>query len=145
MTRRQVRQASFAVRIVRRRGGDAAIVYRRSLTKHRQELLKRIAAISPLAFTVGAPLLKEAVRACEGSAAKLTSGPYHPLDADWGARVACYAVLAHGLRNADRLSRAAKNLREADGPEVAWWLGLMNNGQGKRAVRALRILVEAVK
>ena len=90
-------------------------------------------------------MLKEAVRACEGPSAKLTSGPYHPLDADWGAQVACYAVLAQGLRNADRLSRAAKTLREADGPEAAWWLGLMNNGQSKRAVRALRILTEATK
>lgn len=145
MSRQQVRQASFALRVVRRHGGDAAIVYRRSLTRHRQELLKRLAAISPLAFTAGAPLLKGAVRASQGPAATLASGPFHPVDADWGARVACYAVVSQGLRNADRLSRAANNLRDADGAEAAWWLGLMNNGRGKRAVRALRILVEAVK
>jgi len=31
------------------------------------------------------------------------------------------------------------------GAEAAWWLGHMARLSGKRAVRALRILVEAVK
>jgi hypothetical protein len=33
----------------------------------------------------------------------------------------------------------------ADAAEAAWWLALMVRPQGKRAIRALRILVEAVK
>ncbi len=37
------------------------------------------------------------------------------------------------------------NLQHVDGPEAAWWFGLMQNGKRKRVVRALRILVEAVK
>ena len=141
----KVRQASFALRVVRRRAGDAAILYRRSLTVNRQEKLSKIGAVSPLAFTAGTALLRAAVRATSGPATKLTTGPFHPLDEDWGARVACYALLASGLRNAERLHRAATNLPHADGAEAAWWFGLMTNSKGRRAVRALRILVEAVK
>ncbi|HEX7549997.1 MAG TPA: hypothetical protein VF579_05445 [Candidatus Methylomirabilis sp.] len=44
-----------------------------------------------------------------------------------------------------RLHRAAASLVHADGTEAAWWLGLMVRPGGKRVVRALRILVEAVK
>ena len=140
-----IRQASFALRVVRRRGGDAGILYRRSLDSRQKERLTRLASVSPLAFSAGAPLLRMAVRAAGAQAAKLTAGPYHPLDADWGARVACYALLASGLRNAERLHRAAENMRAADATEAAWWLGLMSRRNGKRAVRALRILAEAVK
>jgi hypothetical protein len=141
----KVRQASFALRVVRRRSGDAAILYRRRLLASGEERLDRIAPISPLAFAAGTPLLRAAVRAIAGASAKLTTGPYHPLDDDWGARVACYALVAAGLRNAERLHRAAANLQHADGAEAAWWLGLMSRPSGKRAVRALRILVEAVR
>ena len=56
-----------------------------------------------------------------------------------------YTLVAKGLRNATKLHLAAENLRRADGAEAAWWFGLMTNSKGKRAVRALRILVEAVK
>ncbi len=141
----KIRQASFALRVVRRHAGDAAILYRRRLTSNGQEKLDRIAPISPLAFSSGTSLLRSAVRASEGPSAKLSMGPYHPLDADWGARVACYALVAAGLRNAERLHKAAVNLQHADGTEAAWWLGLMARPAGKRAIRALRILVEAVK
>jgi hypothetical protein len=140
-----VRQASFALRVVRRRAGDAAIIYRRRVTEKGAERLDRIAPISPLAFSAGGSLLRGAVRALAGPSAKLTTGPFHPLDVDWGARVACYALVAAGLRNADRLHRAATNLQHADGTEAAWWFGLMTQTSGKRARRALRILVEAVK
>ncbi len=142
---REIRQASFALRVVRRRAGDAAIIYRRRLTPKGDERLDRIAAISPLAFSAGAGLLRASVRATAGVAAKLSTGPFHPLDPDWGARVACYALVARGLRNPERMHRAAENMRHADGAEAAWWFGLMTNSHGKRAVRALRILVEAVK
>jgi len=141
----KIREASFALRVVLRRAGEAAILYRRRLTKNGQEKLDRIAPISPLAFSAGASLLRGAVRASEGPSARLTMGPYHPLDADWGARMACYALVAAGLRNAERLHKAAMNLQHADGTEAAWWLGLMARPNGQRARRALRILVEAVK
>jgi len=141
----KVRQATFALRVVRRRSGDAAVLYRRSLTPTQQERLTRVKPISPLAFTAGTALLRAAVRATAGQGEKLTTGPFHPLDADWGARVGCFALVASGLRNADRLHQAASNILHADGTEAAWWFGLMENGRRRRVVRALRILVEAVK
>jgi len=141
----KIREASFALRVVQRRGGEAAILYRRRLTSRGKEHLDRVAAIAPLAFASGAPLLRSAVRAAAGEHTKLTTGPFHPMDADWGARVACYALVAAGLRGPERLHKAASYLRNADGTEAAWWLGLMSRPGGKRAVRALRILVEAVK
>ncbi len=141
----RVREASFALRVVRRRGGDAGILYRRRLDTNGRERLSKIAPLSPLAFVAGAALLRAAARGTAGPSAKLTPGPFHPLDSDWGARVACYALVAAGLRNADRLHRAAGNLQHADGAEAAWWFGLMARPNGKRALRALRILVEAVK
>ena len=140
-----VRNASFALRIVRRRSGDAAILYRRTLNRNHRELLTKVAPLSPLAFTAGAPLLRAAVREMEGNGAKLSSGPYHALDADWGARVACYAKVATGLRRAEGLSRAASHFQDSDAAEAAWWLGLMSARNGMRAVRALRILVGAVQ
>ena len=141
----KIRQASFALRVVRRHTGDAAILYRRSLDASHQERLTRIRSISPLAFSAGDSLLRTAIRASSGSDAKLTTGPFHPLDADWGARVACYALVGSGLRNAERLHHAAIDLQHADSTEAAWWFGLMENGRRRRVVRALRILVEAVK
>lgn len=141
----KVREASFALRVVRRRLGDAAILYRRRLTAKGEERLDRIAAIGPLAFASATPLLRAAVRSVAGPSTRLTTGPYHPLDADWGARVGCFALLASGLRNADRLHRAASNIQTADGAEAAWWFGLMTRRDGRRAVRAFRILSEAVR
>ncbi len=141
----RIRDASFALRVVRRRRGDAAILYRRRLAGNGRVRLDRLAAISPLAFTAGAALLRAAIRAADGPKARLTTGPFHPLDEDWGARVGCYAVVSSGLRDASRLHRAAANLQHADGTEAAWWLGLMTRANGERAVRALRILVEAVR
>lgn len=140
-----IRRASFALRIVRRRAGDAAILYRRRLTNRGGERLDRVAAISPLAYTSSQNLLRASIRASFGPAAKLTYGPFHPLDDDWGARVAAFALISRGLRNAERLHRAASHLQQADGTEAAWWLGLMEKQAGSRAVRALRILSEAVK
>ena len=57
----------------------------------------------------------------------------------------CYGLVAAGLRDANRMHQAAANLHHADGTEAAWRLGLMTRPGGKRAIRALRILVEAVK
>lgn len=141
----KIREATFALRVVRRRNGDAGIVYRRKLDSRQRERFTRLGAISPLAYTAGTPLLRAAVRATAGQSAKLSAGPYHALDPDWGARVACYALLSAGLREADRLRKAAENMRNADGAEAAWWLGLMMRPSGRRAIRALRILAEAVR
>jgi hypothetical protein len=59
--------------------------------------------------------------------------------------VACYAVISSGLRDPERLHHAAAHLRQADGAEAAWWFGLMGRPDGRRARRALRILLHAVK
>ncbi len=45
------------------------------------------------------PLRGAARSASHGAVARLTPGPFIPLDADWGARVACYALVAEGLRD----------------------------------------------
>ena len=54
-------------------------------------------------------------------------------------------ILRCGIRKASALHSAARGLKRADGTEAAWWLGLMGGSRRIRAVRALRILVEAVK
>lgn len=143
----KVRQAQFALRVVRRQTGHACILYRRTLNEKQEERLQRVTSISPLGFSAGASLLRAAIRASEGPKATLTTGPFHPLDEDWGARVACYALLASGLRDVNRLAKSANNIRHADGTEAAWWFGMMNrhNGTSARAIRAMRILTEAVK
>ncbi len=141
----KIREATFALQVVRRHAGDAAVLYRRALDAKQKERLTRIAPIGPLAFAAGAPLLRAAVRANITGVTKLAPGPFYPLDPDWGARVACYAMVAAGLRNADRMYKAAANLQAADSTEAAWWFGLMQNGHKARARRALRIIVEAVK
>jgi hypothetical protein len=138
-----IRSASFALRIVKRKAGTAAIVYRRSLKTNGVERLTRVAALGPLAYSAGAALLRSAGRGI--GVTKFIPGPFYPLDEDAGARVACYALVARGLRNASALHSAADNLKRADGTEAAWWLGHMGGNKRKRAVRALRILVEAVK
>jgi hypothetical protein len=138
-----VRDASFALRIVKRKAGTAAIIYRRSLKTTGEERLTRIAAIGPLAYSAGASLLRASVRGT--NVAKFAPGPFYPLDQDFGARVACFALVASGLRNATALHNAADSLKRADATEAAWWLGLMSGARRVRAIRALRILVEAVK
>jgi hypothetical protein len=138
-----VREASFALRIVKRKAGTAAIIYRRSLKTNGEERLARVAAIGPLAFSAGASLLRASVR--EANVTKLTPGPFYPLDQDYGARVACYALVTSGLRNVTAMHNAADSMKRADATEAAWWLGLMSGARRVRAIRALRILVEAVK
>jgi len=137
-------KAQFALRIVRRRAGLAAVVVRRRLDDKRRERLIKVAAVSPLAFSAGSGLLRMAARANNGTTL-LAPGRFVKLDPDWGAKVACYSLVCRGLRNPDRMRRAAENLRNADPAEAAWWFGVMSNRGGVRAVRALRILVEAVR
>jgi hypothetical protein len=74
----------------------------------------------------------------------LSAGKFHALDAEWGARLALYALVSAGLRDAERLILAAGHLRSAHADEAAWWLGLLTRDDNHRALRALRILVEAV-
>ena len=147
-----IRQAPFALRVVQRGGGTAAIVYRRRSDANGRDRLQRVASLGPLAFTAATPLLREGVcrTAASETAAKndqnevLAAGRFHPLDRDWGARIACFALLSMGLRDAERLIRAAGHLRHADPDEAAWWLGLLTRDDNTRALRAFRILTEAV-
>ena len=122
----KVRHAGFALRV--ESGGVPGkmpqfSIAARSTGTTRNDWTK-VAPIAPLAFTAGTPLLRSAVRAMEGNGAKLSTGAFHPLDTDWGARVACYALVASRLRRAEGLSRAASHLGDADAAEAAWWLGL---------------------
>jgi len=138
-----LRQAPFALRVVQRKDGKAAIVYRRAADAKGRDRLQRVAAISPLAYTAALGLLREAAgRVGKGD---LEAGPFYPLAADWGARAACYALVSGGLRNGERLRRAAGHLRHADPDEAAWWLGMAQRDDNQRALRALRILTEAVE
>src|SRR5260370_1029140 len=82
---RATRAAPFALRVVNRLQGLAAIVYRRRVNDRMQERFDRVAALSPLALTAGSGLLRSAVKAA-GGPARLQAGPFQPLDADWGAR-----------------------------------------------------------
>ena len=153
-----LRNAPFALRIVQRKEGKAAIVYRRRADAEGRDRLQRVAAISALAYTAARPLLRDAIRkseiavdAPEAAAPEtngngtLDTGPFHPLDETWGARVSCYALVAAGLRDGERLLRAAGHLRAADPTEAAWWLGLLSREDNLRPLRALRILTEAVE
>jgi len=109
-----------------------------------EERFDRVAALSPLAFTAAGGLVRAAVKAA-GGPVRLQPGPFQPLDADWGARVAGFAIVARGLRDARRLSKSAEHFRTADPAEAAAWFGRMQDGRGLRWVRALRIITEAVK
>ena len=60
---------------------------------------------------------------------ELETGSFHPLDADWGAR----------------LMLAANQVHHADPDQMAWWLGLLSREDNVRPLRALRILTEAVQ
>jgi hypothetical protein len=138
------RAAPFALRVVQRQAGLAGIIYRRRVNDRMEERFDRVAALSPLALTAASGLLRTAVKACTGQN-KLEPGPYLPLDADWGARVAGFAIVARGLREARRLSKSAEYFRSADATEAASWFGRMQDGRAGRWVRALRIITEAVK
>jgi hypothetical protein len=145
MSNRKLRAAPFALRIVRRSGGDAAIVYRRMDEGAKRDRLVNVSILAPLPFVAATPLIRAAVKAANDGQVRLKPGPSLPLDHDWGARLACYARISAGLRDADRLARAANAVYHASGAEAAWWLGLMDRQRGSRAVRALRILTEATQ
>jgi len=144
-----IRRAPFAVRFVQRADGLAGIVYARRATPQGKDRLKRIGAMGPLAVTAAAGFLRHAAHesgAPKGSRADAVApGSFRPLDAEWGPRVACYALIASGLRDPERLMRAASQLRGANPDEAAWWLGLLSRDTDSRALRALRILTEAVE
>jgi hypothetical protein len=159
-----LRESQFALRITQRKEGKAAVVYRRRSDNEGRDRLQRLATISPLAFTAAASLLRDAVSKSRPEASGnsnhggvinsiehkpaekvLITGPFHPLDPDWGARVACYGIIASGLRDGERLMRSADQIHRADATEAAWWLGLLARDDNQRAVRALRILTEAVE
>ena len=141
----KIREALFALRVVRRRDGQACILYRRRLSDRQIEELDRVGAISPLAMQAGLGLIRTAVKSMEGQGATLSEGPFHSLDEDWGARVACYALASSGLRDPIRLGKAAGHIQAAAATEAAWWLGLMQGNERKRNIRAFRIMAGAVK
>lgn len=150
----RVRHSPFALRITQRKDGAAAVVYQRRADPEGRDRLQRVASLGPLAYGAALPLLRAAVAASAAQSAdappqanglRLTPGPFYPLDAAWGARVACYALVASGLTNGERLIRAAQHLRVADADQAAWWLGLLTHNGSTRALRALRILTEAVE
>jgi hypothetical protein len=142
---RALREADFALRPITRSDGAAAIVYRRMADPAGRDRLQRVGAIAPLAYTAGLGLLREATGQQRGAGLGLADGQYHPVSRDWGARLACYAIVSAGLRDGERLRRTALHLRRADGDEAAWWLGLLLSDHENRALRALRILTEAVE
>ncbi len=143
-----LRRAPFALRFVQHREGLAGIVYARRATADGKDRLQKVATLRALAVRAGTGLLRQAI---VGSGARkpaddgMAPGPSRPLDAEWGPRVACYALVVAGLREPERLIRAAEHLRRADPDEAAWWLGLLTHDPQKRALRALRILTEAVE
>lgn len=142
----KLRAAPFALRIVRRSTGDAAIIYRRMSGEpgKRNDRLVNVGSLSPLGLAAASGLVRGALKASDsGASPRLAPGPSLPVDHDWGARLACFARVAAGLRDAERLSRAANALYHASGTEAAWWLGLIDRSEGARAVRALRILTDA--
>ena len=139
----KIREAQFALRVVQRKTGLAGIVCRRKPDKNGYNRLQRIGAISPIAFTASMPFLREATDF--GKNENLKPGPFYPLDNDWGSKVACFALTSSGLSNPDRLIKSASNLRNADPNETTWWLGRLTRDNNSRALRALRILTEAVK
>jgi hypothetical protein len=139
---RAIRAAPFALRVVQRRQGLAAIIYRRRVNARMEERFDKVAAISALAFTAGSGLLRAAARL--SGTPRLAPGPFLPLDEDWGVRVAGFALVARGLRDARRLSKAAEHWRSADAAEAAFWFGRMQDGRAQRYVRAARIITEAV-
>ena len=152
-----VSDAPFALKVVQRKDGTVADIYRRRPDKRGKDRLQRIGTISPLAFTAATPLLREGI-ACSrfqeatntgrrmqiAPLAELADGTFQPLDGDWGPRIACYALVTAGLRDFERLFRAANHLRYADANEAAWWLGHLSRNGSSRSLRALRILTEAV-
>jgi hypothetical protein len=137
------------VRFVQRNDGLAATVYRRQADNEGRDRLMCIAKINPLGVRSATGLLRQAVADSAGRHARarkpIAVGPCRPLDAEWGPRVACYAVVVAGLRDPERLMNAARHLQRSSSDEAAWWLGLMDYGRNRRAVRALRILTEAVE
>jgi len=141
----RLRDAPFALRVVQRKEGIGALVYRRQGNVKGHNRLHRIARISNMQFNAGLPLFRDAAKETESKIRKLSPGPSYPLADDMGARVACYALVAKGLRNPDRLTRAMSHLRSSDGTEAAWWLGLVTRDPSGRALRALRVFTEAVK
>lgn len=108
-----------------------------------EERFDRVAALSPIAFTAGGGLIRAAVKAAGGQTS-LKPGPFQPLNEDWGVRVAGFAIVARGLRDARRLPKSAEHFRAADPAEAAAWFGRMQDGRGVRWVRASRIITEAV-
>jgi len=137
----------FGVRFFKCNTGYTGVVYRRGPAANGSDRLQRTSRISALAVSAGANLIRQAVDASSENARGIASGPVQALNSDWGPRVACYALVAEGLRDVDMLATAAAEMRVMPPDEAAWWLGQISvtSDRGMRARRALRILIGAVK
>ncbi|NLX44020.1 MAG: hypothetical protein GXY79_11135 [Chloroflexi bacterium] len=149
-----LRDAPFALRITQRAGGRAAIIYRRQADPEGRDRLQRVGDLPPLALQATLPMVREAIRAGrqrlihnggnDGNGL-MEPGAFKPLDSQWGVRVACYALVTASLRDGERMLLASEHLRHANPDQLAWWLGLLMQRDNVRALRALRILTEAVQ
>ncbi len=99
----ELKNAPFSFRITFRKGGEAAIIYRRMLDKRSRETLQRIVAVSPQAFAAGRGLFNAAVKDIRGNSNTVVSNGHHQsLDADWGARIACFGFVSSGLADPEK-------------------------------------------
>lgn len=132
---------TFTIRLMRRREGMVGHIYQRQVDARGRYRLQRIGALNPLALRAASSMLRQALPHAK---TELQQGKHYPLSEAWGTRLACYALLTAGLRNAERLARAAWHMERADPIEAAYWLGRLQHAGDSRPLRALRILVEAV-
>ena len=153
-----LKEAPYAVRATRRNGAEVVHVYRREPDAKRRDRLQRLVTLGPLARQAGEALLRRAVdadpkppvarRRGKGTGRPavwpLAVGPFRAVTAEWGARIALFALVARGLRDAARLPLAAGHVAEMTGTDAAWWVGLATGARADRGLRALRILVDAV-
>ena len=149
MNRKADIKTAFAVKVFKRKEGLGAIVYRWQASDQGEDHLTPVASLTPIAYQAALSLLREAVResADEGDKAtvSLTPGQYLQVDSTWGPRLATAALVCTGLRDIERMAVACGHLRHMNGGIAAWWLGRLLWRDNGRALRALRILVEAVQ
>jgi len=148
---RLTRSAPFAFRVVDRNEGRAAIIYRRRPDDAGRDRLQRIAALSPLAFTAGTSLLRDAAAksVIVGRSVKvngsLKPGEFYPMDSDWGSRAACFAMICAGLREGERMLKAASRFaRTVPCPDTGHPTPLVPDWSLSRPAGGAHIVAEAV-
>jgi hypothetical protein len=155
-----LKEAPYALRVTRRDGAEVVHVYRREPDANHRDRLQRLVTLGPLARQAGEALLRRAVdgapdptlpagrrrarRAAGPAPWPMPVGPFRAVSAEWGARVALYALVTRGIRDATRLPLAARHVVEMSGTDATWWVGLTTGARAERGIRALRILTDAV-